>query len=136
LLGRYLEVIQDANRAISLNPNHSYAYAARGRAYHWLGQFEKAFWDCDKAIQIQPNAWAFTCRGRANAALHQYDRSIRDCDQAILMDPKDAEAYEIRGLSYVLSKKSDKEGCRSLRKACELGKCEAYEVGKRDRICR
>jgi hypothetical protein len=42
----------------------------------------------------------------------------------------------IRGSSYILSKKSDKEGCRSLWKACELGKCKAYETAKSARICR
>jgi tetratricopeptide (TPR) repeat protein len=134
-LGKYLEVIQDENHAISLDPNLFYAYVIRGNAYHHLGQFEKAFWDCDKAIQIQPNAMAFTCRGRANGALRQYDRSIRDCDQAILMDPNNADAYSIRGSSYFLSRRSDKEGCRSLQKACELGNCKAYETVKNS-VCR
>jgi tetratricopeptide (TPR) repeat protein len=134
-LGKYLEVIQDENHAISLDPNLFYAYVIRGNAYHHLGQFEKAFWDCDKAIQIQPNAMAFTCRGRANGALRQYDRSIRDCDQAILMDPNNADAYSIRGSSHFLSRRSDKEGCRSLQKACELGNCKAYETVKNS-VCR
>ena len=88
-------------KAISLDPNYSYAYINRGVAYHELGQYNRALGEYHKAIEIDPNdAISYYNRGVAYHALSQYYEAVREYNLAVSIDPNYVNAYNNRGLSY------------------------------------
>ena len=73
----------------------------RGIAYKNKGQFDKAFADYDKAIQLNPkSAAAYNNRGIVYYIKDQFDKAIADFDKAIKLNPKLADAYFNRGNAY------------------------------------
>jgi tetratricopeptide (TPR) repeat protein len=74
-------------------------------------------------------------RGNSSRNLGQYEKAIKDFNEAIRLKPDYAEAYNDRGLTYILSGNKP-EGCRSLVRACELGYCKDYELSKQKSDCK
>ncbi|MBL8098087.1 MAG: tetratricopeptide repeat protein [Anaerolineales bacterium] len=100
-LERYVDVIQDFDKVIQINPQDTTAYHNRGFAYFILGEYERAIQDYNQAIKINPqNANTFSSRGVAYLILSEYERAIQDFDKAIQIDPKFTEAYINRGSAY------------------------------------
>jgi lipoprotein NlpI len=86
------------NKAISLNPE---IYEKRGISYYENGQFDLAFADFDKAVELAPKSeWAYVNRGAIYNDRGQYDQAIADYDQAIFLKPDFAKAYNNRGNSH------------------------------------
>lgn len=52
--GKLNEALEDANKALSVNPNYPRAYQTRGAIFTRLGQPDKAQADLQKAQQLQP----------------------------------------------------------------------------------
>src|SRR5262249_53477168 len=64
--GVHDRAIQDHDRAIQLDPENPFAYAARGGAHISKGDHDRAIQDFDLAIQLdERNAQAHSGRGRA-----------------------------------------------------------------------
>jgi len=52
--GRYESAIQDASRAVDLEPRHWRALEVRGTAYRSLKQYEEALESLEAALQLNP----------------------------------------------------------------------------------
>ena len=78
---------------------------------------------------------AYYNRGVAYDDLGQYQRAIQDSDTAIRLKPDYANAYNNRGIAFILSGNS-RDGCPSLLRACELGNCKGYEGLRQNGYCR
>ncbi|MDP7085880.1 MAG: tetratricopeptide repeat protein [Dehalococcoidia bacterium] len=75
--------------AIRLDPDDALAYNNRGNAYYYLGEYQRAIQDYDKAIQLDPDyRMAYFNRGNAYDDLGQYQRAIQDYDKACSLDSK------------------------------------------------
>ena len=72
--------------------------------------------------------------GYSNDNRGNYEKAVEDYSKAISMKPDYADAYYNRGLAYF---KQDHYnlGCDDVRKACVLGKCEAFEWAKGKNYC-
>jgi tetratricopeptide (TPR) repeat protein len=126
--------IKDYTQAIDLEPDHL-VYLSRGYAYGIIGQYKQAIRDFDQAILLKPDfAEAYLARGLEYLGQDQHYLAIKDFDQAILLKSDFAKAHDWRGRAYILSGNS-REGCPSLIRACELGKCDGYNWAKGKGYC-
>ncbi|MGO9543790.1 MAG: tetratricopeptide repeat protein [Rhodomicrobium sp.] len=106
--------IEEANRAIDIDPELADAYDARGLAYAKKKDYGHAIADYTRAIELNPaNADAYITRGNVyynnynvayntgiEISIQDYDHAIADFSQAIAVDPKYARAYAVRGAAY------------------------------------
>jgi Flp pilus assembly protein TadD len=83
------------------NPNDHYAYAYRGVAWRYKGDFDNSIKDLTQAIRIAPNvaAW-YNDRGLTYNNMKDFDRAIADYTEAIRLNPRWALLYNNRGLAY------------------------------------
>jgi len=77
------------------------AYTYRAIAYRKKGDYDRAFADYAKAVEIDPKyAYAYLSRGVTHRFKSEYDKAIAQFTQAIEIDPKYAVAYLQRGIDY------------------------------------
>jgi tetratricopeptide (TPR) repeat protein len=96
----YQGAMQDANKAIELDPNSSQAYLNRGRAYLGLNDYQKAMEANNQAIKLNPNDdRAYNNRGTSKYKLGDNKGAIADFNQAIKLNPDLVQAYHNRGIS-------------------------------------
>ena len=135
-LKQFDQAISDYNQAIYLDPKYAPTYSNRGIVYYELNQFELAIKDYDQTIRLDPKlAEAFTNRANANVALKKFDRSIVDYSHVIRLDLNNANAYYNRGVSYMKLNQVQK-GCSDLKKSCQLGLCDGYDLAQRKNMCK
>jgi tetratricopeptide (TPR) repeat protein len=121
----YYGAIEDFDKAVRYNSNHSNAYNNRGICKYNLKDYKRAIEDFDKAIEINPDYLdAYYNRSLARFMLEDYKGVIEDIDRMIDSKPKFADAYYLRGLAKVGSGQND-SGCMDLKKAAELGLLKA-----------
>ena len=73
--------------AIRLDPDDALAYNNRGNAYYYLGEYQRAIQDYDKAIQLDPDyANAYQGRGLAYHYLGEYTKQAADLAKACSLD--------------------------------------------------
>jgi tetratricopeptide (TPR) repeat protein len=73
----------------------------RGGTYYYLGEYQWAIADCNKAIELKPDyALAYNKRGTAYRHKDEYDLAIADYGKAIELKPDYAKAYNNRGVAY------------------------------------
>jgi tetratricopeptide (TPR) repeat protein len=76
-------------------------HANRAITFHWLGRYEDAVRDCDRALKLNPDlAPAYNYRGLAHYRLHQPEEAISDYTRAIELGPPRVEVYSNRGNAY------------------------------------
>ncbi len=76
-------------------------YTALGEAHYFDGEYDPAFSELTKAIEIDPgDARAYVTRGQAYNDKDEYDLAIADFTKVIEIKPTDAHAYVYRGMAY------------------------------------
>jgi len=103
------EALEDASKALEMDPAFFPAYITRANVYHKLGNIDLAIADNTKAIELAPD-YALAYRNRAREYLTQkdYPKAIADFDQAIRLDPANASAYCDRANAQVQLKDYEK----------------------------
>jgi tetratricopeptide (TPR) repeat protein len=90
------------------SPHNAKAYVNRGNAYASKDNFDQAFTDYSKAIEIEPNeAQAYTNRGSLYPRNGSRDQAFSDYNKAIELRPNAPEAYFNRGSFYFEEGKLD-----------------------------
>jgi tetratricopeptide (TPR) repeat protein len=80
--------------AISLNPNHSRAYFARGISHGQLGEFRKALVLINRALEMEPqNGLYLYGRGRVYLLAGEEEKALQDFKRAAELDDEDAQFY-------------------------------------------
>jgi len=93
--------LADFNKAISLDPNYTQAYANRGLVYRKTGKLDLAQADYDKALSLDAGyATAYVGRGMVESQQGKSAQALADFNKAIALKPDNAEAYYSRGLLY------------------------------------
>ena len=105
-LKRPSEALDDADRAVLLEPQESAAYLVRARAYLELGQFDDVISDVEQFLATTDEPAAVTLadalhlRGTAHVRLGNLKGALRDFSRAIHNAPGTAKVYESRAEVY------------------------------------
>jgi protein O-GlcNAc transferase len=100
-LKRYADALVDFERAISLNPIYSEAYANKGKSLAGLKRHDDALAAYDHALAIKPDlAEAWLGRGIALAELKRFDEAFATFDRALALKPDLSEAWFGRGQAF------------------------------------
>jgi len=76
-------------------------YYNRGDAHYFNGEYDQAFSELTKAIEIDPRlARAYVTRGQAYNDKHKFDLAIADFTKVIEIEPAKTSAYNDRGMAY------------------------------------
>ena len=135
-LKEYSKAIQDCNKAIDLHPNDAANYGSRADIYIDLKEYSKAIQDHNKIIEIEPNSASnhFSRGVIYDGWLKEYSKAIQDYNNAIDLDPNYAAVYHQRGLLFYSLGLIEK-ACADCKKACELGKCDAWKLFRENGLC-
>ena len=79
--------IQILNDVIKTNPNNGNAYQLRGNAYINLENFQAAYIDFTKALEINPNYILYLRRGGVSHRLGDFEAEIDDYQAAVDLTP-------------------------------------------------
>ena len=99
-LEQYSPALQLIDRTISLKPENAALYVLRGQALQNLSRYEEAIDAYNEAIAVDNNPLILTRRGSIYRILGQQDLALQDFDRSIKSDPRYAEGYINRALTY------------------------------------
>ena len=125
---RYRQAIVISTRAIELDSNFYAGYHNRGLAYRELGYFDKALWDFEVAIRLEPIIpTTYNERGVTYTYQQKYQEALADFSKAVKLKPDYGLAWTNCG--FTQEKLGDKiSAYTSYQMAKELG--EAVEEQK------
>jgi lipoprotein NlpI len=102
--GRWDNAIADATEAINLAPEDPHAWGVRGRAYAGKRQFEQAFRDLSRALNLAKTSEEkrnlLNDRGNAYFSARKYEEAIKDYQRSVEIDPAFAQGYNNLGIAY------------------------------------
>jgi len=100
----FQKALEDAEKAIKINPQEASVYNNRGSIYVQSGNdINKALNDFNKAIELNANyISAYTNRANVYMQMEEFRKAINDCTKAIDISPNEnIEPYYNRGLAYM-----------------------------------
>ena len=119
-LGMNDVAIELTSAAIQVNPIVSSAYANRGNAYRHMGDFEKAFDDYNKALELAPNDFdANNSIGSLYIVTNDYPKALVHLKKALQVNPNASEVHINLGAAYLLRNRLD-EAANHLEIALQL----------------
>jgi tetratricopeptide (TPR) repeat protein len=81
--------LEALGQAIASKPDDWHLRVERAAVLHRQQRFDEAVADCDKAIELNPQAmYAFSLRGYCHLQKGKTDEALRDCEKAITLDPQ------------------------------------------------
>jgi tetratricopeptide (TPR) repeat protein len=102
---KWVDAIDEFNKALEINPKLATTFIYRGNAYANKGQSDKAISDFTKAIKINPKyVKAYFRRSGVYFKKGQYDKAIADLNKAVEINPKYDKAYISRAFTYAEGK--------------------------------
>ena len=118
--GMYTEAIQEAGKALIIDPNNLRALEMRAEAYRMTSQYDAAITDATRLLSFQPDR-AYTLRTRAEAhrLKRNYKEAIADADHALKIQPDNAFALQTRAAALWGMKKYD-EAIRDATRGIEI----------------
>ncbi len=97
LKGDYRNAVENASKALELNPNYMKCYEVRARAEYLLGDYISALKDSSRAIKLRDNyAKSYEVRAMAYAELKDYKSAISDTEKAadLFKKNRDRKSYK------------------------------------------
>jgi tetratricopeptide (TPR) repeat protein len=125
------DAMADLDRALELAPAYPQARLERGQLSVELGRYEEAIADLDLFLAANPGVVdALVSRAEANARLDRVDDALADLDAAVRAGGSSelvAVGHELQGAALVTRGRIE-EGCAELRRACDRGRCAAWQA--------
>jgi tetratricopeptide (TPR) repeat protein len=105
---QFAKAIQNATKAININPNWALPYFTRAKALFDIGKYQKSIADYDVYIQAMPNDdIAIANRALTKEKSGDLNGALSDYSKAIGLYDKDALTYVNRSTTYQKLKKYD-----------------------------
>lgn len=108
---QYNQALADCDKSISLRPNPE-AFSVRAGIHYDMGSMELAIADSNKAIELTRNlASPYLTRAISYWKLGNYAQAVVDSNKAIMLEPdspRQASAYNIRGIAFLSDSKYEK----------------------------
>lgn len=99
----FLPAIETLSKALAAHPDDVEALRWRGHAYTGAQQYDKAFADLDRALELgAEDAWTHYAHAMALHHLGHYQEAVRGYSRALAIDPEFKKAYEWRGYNRSL----------------------------------
>jgi lipoprotein NlpI len=96
----YQKAVEHFSAAIAKDPKNYEAYWFRGAAYDKLGRLDVALVDCDKALELMPEAaGVFNVRGAVQFKRGKFKESLDDFDKYLQAFPKEKAGHWQRGIT-------------------------------------
>lgn len=135
--GRLDEAISYLGTAINQDPDFFHAFYERGLLFGYKGEFDRAIADFTRSLELNPNdPEAYNNRGLTYArGKNLLDKAIFDFTKAIQIDPGFADAYNNRGIAHSKKSEAKQMACSDWKRACDLGKCDSYDIAKKNGYC-
>lgn len=112
--------LDDFNRAIAVQPEHSRAWANRGTLYFKEAAPLAALKDFNKALSLDPeNPRILNNRGLLSDAIGKPEEALEDFNKAITLEPRFAEAFNNRGMAFAKLGKWE-DALKDFNKALEI----------------
>ncbi|MHC1705972.1 MAG: tetratricopeptide repeat protein [Bacteroidales bacterium] len=112
--------MEDFNRALAVQPQHSRGWANRGTLLFKMGNKQEALQDLNQAVSLDPeNPRLRNNRGLMYDALEKPDEALKDFNAAIAANVFFAEAYSNRGMVLARTGKPE-EAIKDFNKALEI----------------
>jgi tetratricopeptide (TPR) repeat protein len=135
-MGSYDEALTEFQRAIQLDPNHTWTIANRGETYRLLGQYDEALTDLNQVIHFNPDyTWAIANRAETFRAMGRYGEALTDLNHVIQLDPNYTWAITSRAETYRLLGRYD-EALTDFQRAARLDPKNTWTITGRGRTCR
>jgi Flp pilus assembly protein TadD len=132
-LAQFEKAVDDATKALRLDPKNSFALRNRALAYQHLGELELALGDLDESIRLDPNSGlTFKIRSEVLMKLGQHEQAIADAARSSDLPALDGMKkpmpkverssllHTIESSSKMLEKFPDDFGCRFDRIIAEI----------------
>jgi len=99
----FAEAVDAYDKVIKLTPDDALAWARRGKAYTFLGAYDKAITNLDEAIRLNPTGHkAYESRALVHFNLKDYEKAIADCNEANRLAPIPAQrSYGLLEAAYL-----------------------------------
>ncbi|MEP7352268.1 MAG: tetratricopeptide repeat protein, partial [Acidobacteriota bacterium] len=94
------DALNDAGRAIQLNPKLAAPYSLRGAVLRKLGRYPEAVKDLTQAVQLSPDMDNYFQLGAAYQEIGDDNQAIENFNQVISFDPLSSQPYYARAKSY------------------------------------
>lgn len=99
--------IEDATKAISIDPQYAFSYRARAEAGIGLGDWKEVLEDCNKALALDPNNGdAYILRGCYYSHSGATEAAEADWKKASAIDPNNQKYVDAARKMFPLKKKS------------------------------
>jgi tetratricopeptide (TPR) repeat protein len=99
--GEYYKSIEEHTFLINNDgQNTALNYNSRAFQYYYIGRYNDALADINKAISIEPDALYYDTRGTIYRAMANWDSAINDYSEAIRLDPNNAIFWMNRSLAH------------------------------------
>ncbi|MEH2062598.1 MAG: tetratricopeptide repeat protein [Nostoc sp.] len=131
--GDYTEAIALLTQLICRHPQNAVDYNNRGLIYFQGGERQKAFYDYNTALNLNPNlASAYNNRANYYAACGDLATALTDYDQAINLNPCHIRAWINRGITW-RDLGQYEEAIENFEVALLFGQLEGHIWGERGR---
>ena len=96
----YFGAVEDADKALALDPNNTGALYFRAVAHNLIGEYGEAAHDATRGLAMQPNDWGLhDARAWAYNRMGRYVEAISDAHFALESNPRDGYALANRAYS-------------------------------------
>src|SRR5579885_2885270 len=120
MLLKLLSILLVAASARAADPKKAQREYENGLRYEQAGKMQEAVWSFSQSLAAEPTGQAYLHRAKAELSLSATAKAIDDLSRAIGMDPKDPEAWRMRGELYAKQNENAK-ALEDLNKAIALG---------------
>ncbi|MCH7779524.1 MAG: tetratricopeptide repeat protein [Acidobacteria bacterium] len=125
--GQWDGALDDLDLFLAANPGNIEALGARAEAYSRLDRFPEGIADLDAALAAGGPPEMLVERGFVRIGAGDLGGAARDAELAKAIDAVAGRGWELEGVVWF--RRGDLEtACRSLRRACDFGRCRVWEA--------
>jgi tetratricopeptide (TPR) repeat protein len=126
-----------SSQSVAAEPASAESHLSRARGLYKAERYQEGIAELDDALRIAgPRSDILMMRGGAKFRLHAFSGAVQDFSWAIRLDPKDGDAFLMRGIARSVLTPPDKTGaCADIEAARQLGRDVRQQANGVDEWC-